>query len=99
MKRKKLSAVSLPTLPARHDPYPDPLMPALGLRVGKKPITWLYRYRSGGKKRNDRLGYYPAMGLADARTAARKHAERIDAGTPPPPAAPHPRSALTLGTL
>jgi integrase len=99
MKRKKLSAVSIPTLPPRHDPYPDPLVPGLGLRVGKNRSTWLFRYRAGGKKRNDRLGYFPAMGLADARTAARKHAERIDAGTPAPPAAPHPRSALTLGTL
>ena len=82
MKPKKLSAVSIPTLRARHDPYPDPLVPGLGLRVGKNRSTWLYRYRAGGKKRNDRLGYYPALGLADARTAARKHAERIDAGTP-----------------
>jgi integrase len=99
MKRNKLSAISIKTLPPRHDPYPDPLVPGLGLRVGKNRNTWLYRYRAGGKKRNDRLGFYPAMGLADARAAARKHAERIDAGTPAPPAAPHPRSALTLGVL
>ena len=41
------------------------------------------------------------MGLAEAREAARKAAERIDAGAPAPAPIPHPRSAsaLTLAAL
>ncbi len=40
------------------------------------------------------------MGLADARKAASKLAERVEAGAPPEPPAPHPRAAvLTVGGL
>src|SRR5262245_65632365 len=43
----------------------------LGLRIsfgGTK--TWLVRYRANGQRRRLKLGEFPAMWLADARTAA-----------------------------
>jgi integrase len=99
MARKKLSAVSLPTLPP--GTYPDPVVSNLLLVVGKNRRTWAYRYRSGGRRPKQTLGHFPQMGLASAREAARKAAMRIDAGSRPADPVPHPRSdgALTLGTL
>jgi integrase len=99
MARKKLSAVSLPTLPP--GTYADPVVSNLLLIVGVNRRTWSYRYRSGGKRPKLTLGHYPQLGLAEARAAARKAGERIDAGATPAAPAPHPRSsdALSLGGL
>src|SRR3954452_11753699 len=99
MPRKKLTALSLATLPARHASYPDHIVAGLGLRVGRNHRTWVYRYRAGGKNLAPRLGFYPALSLADAREAARKLVERVDSGAPAPQTAPHPRSALSVGVL
>ncbi len=57
------------------------------------------RHRIGDRQRRDVLGYFPAMGLAEARTAASKLAERVEGGAAPPPPPVHPRSALTVGAL
>ena len=99
--KKKLTAIGIPTLPEGE--YVDAHTPGLILRVGANRRTWEYRYRQGGKRYRDRLGYYPIVGLAEARQEAGKLAKRIDAGLPAiAVAAPvHPRSpdALTLGAL
>ena len=34
MTQKKLTALGIATLPARHRPYPDPVVAGLGLRIG-----------------------------------------------------------------
>ena len=99
MTQKKLTALGIPTLPARHRPYPDHVVAGLGLRIGTNRSTWLLRYRAGGRKLSPVLGYHPAMSLAAAREAARKLIERVEAGAPIPPAAAHPRAALTIGGL
>jgi integrase len=99
MARKKLSALSINKLSQGDWHYT--LLPGLILRVGANRQTWTYRYSAGGKKLRLTLGYHPAMGLAEARDACRKAAERVDGGVMPAAPAPHPRSssALTLGTL
>jgi integrase len=99
MPRKKLSALSIPTLPPGN--WPDQVVTGLILRVGTNRKTWSYRYRAGGRNPRVRLGHYPVMGLSAAREAARKTAERIDSGAVALAPAPHPRSAsaLTLGAL
>ena len=99
MTKKKLSALTVPTLPP--GAWPDAIVPGLTLRVGAKRRTWTYRYRSGGKNPRLKLGHFPALGLQQAREAARRAAERIDAGAPAPAPVPHPRSpsAVTLGAL
>src|SRR5262245_6966770 len=93
MRKPKLSAAVLPTLP--QGDYTDHILPGLNLTVGVKRRTWSLRHRVGGRQRRDVLGHYPAMMLADARAAARKLAERVDAGIPIDgvPEVKHPRVA------
>ena len=95
--RKLLSALAVPKLGPGE--YWDPLIPGLALRVGARRRTWTLRHRVGGRHRRDILGYFPTLSLADARTAAGKLLERVEAGATPLPPPVHPRSALTLGTL
>jgi integrase len=95
--KKLLSAVAVPKLGTGE--YWDPLIPGLALRVGTRRRTWTLRHRVGGSHRRDILGYFPALSLADARTAAGKLLARMEAGAAPPPPAVHPRAALTLGAL
>jgi integrase len=100
--KKKLTALAIPTLP--EGDYPDAYCPGLLLRVGANRRTWVFRYRQGGKRHRDRLGYFPAMGLAEAREAAGELGKRIEAGLPAQPVAAnvvHPQSpnALTIGRM
>src|SRR4051794_35498220 len=97
--KKKLSALTIPTLPPGN--WPDSMVLGLTLRVGAKRRTWTYRFRRGGANPRLTLGHHPSMGLADARGAARKAFERVESGAPAPAPAPHPRAAsgLTLGRL
>jgi integrase len=95
--KKLLSALAVPKLGTGE--YWDPLIPGLALRVGARRRTWTLRHRVGGHHRRDILGYFPTLSLADARTAAGKLLERMEAGAAPPPPPVHPRSALTLGAL
>ena len=95
--RKLLSALAVPKLGTGE--YWDPLIPGLALRVGARRRTWTLRHRVGGRHRRDILGYFPTLSLADARTAAGKLLERVEAGAAPLPPPVHPRSALTLGAL
>jgi integrase len=95
--KKLLSALAVPKLGTGE--YWDPLIPGLALRVGARRRTWTLRHRVGGRHRRDILGYFPTLSLADARTAAGKLLERVEAGAAPLPPPVHPRSALTLGAL
>jgi integrase len=95
--KKLLSALAVPKLGTGE--YWDPLIPGLALRVGARRRTWTLRHRVGGRHRRDILGYFPTLSLADARTAAGKLLERMEAGAAPTPPPVHPRSALTLGAL
>lgn len=55
------------------DEYRDLKVTGLRLRVGSSgKKTWLIRARAGDKVVNKKLGNYPAMGLAAARTAAER---------------------------
>lgn len=95
---RKLTAISLPNLP--EGDYPDPMLPGLTFRVRKRRRIWTIRHRVGGKQRRDTIGFYPKMGMADARAAARGIAERVDAGAPIEAAPVHPRQGgLSLGQM
>jgi hypothetical protein len=51
----------------------DLKVPGLRLRVGSSgKKTWLVRARAGSKVINRRIGHYPSVGLATARTEAEK---------------------------
>jgi integrase len=85
----------------------DAVVPGLGVRClsgGSK--TWLYRYRPNGGGRNVnprlfKLGTFPALGLDDARAAARICAGKIAKGEDPAQARAEERrrERATLGTL
>lgn len=48
----------------------DTLLPAFGVRIGVRTKTFLVIDSSGSRRK---LGHYPALKLADARTKAREH--------------------------
>src|SRR4028119_2007596 len=65
----KIAAIKPP--PSGQDEHPDHKVTGLRLRVGaggKK--SWIVRRRVGAKVINKKLGSYPPMGLAAARSAA-----------------------------
>jgi hypothetical protein len=67
----KVAAINRPA--SGQDEHPDHRVTGLRLRVGaggKK--SWIVRRRVGAKVINKKLGSYPPMGLAAARTAAEK---------------------------
>ena len=55
----------------------------LVLRVGKRRRTWTLVWREAGRVRKARLGEYPAIGLAAARTAALDGMARVRNGLAP----------------
>ena len=99
MPAKRLSSVSIPHLAPGE--WFDQGVAGLILRVGKRRRTWQFRYHAGGAYHRKPLGHHPAMGLSEARDAARTLIDRAERGLPPDAPAPHPRSssALTLGGL
>src|SRR4051794_4891702 len=95
---KKLHALTLPTLPVGD--HPDHLTDGLIFKVGHRLKSWCLRTRVGGVRKRIMLGYYPAIGLAEARSAARKAMERIETGAPAiPEPVVHPRHEPTLGSM
>jgi Arm domain-containing DNA-binding protein len=69
--------------PARIE-VPDAAMPGLYLVVqpsGAK--SWAFRHRVGGKPKKLTLGRHPAIGLAEARAAARAAAQAVALGKDP----------------
>lgn len=99
--RKKLTAAALANDTLGEGEYWDIGHPGLHLRIGKARKTWRYRFRLGNKQPRETLGYYPVMGLSEARIAAAGIDKRLDAGLPAAAPAPvvHPRSAPTLDDL
>lgn len=75
------------TTDRRQEDVWDELVPGLCCRVsgttGRK--TWYVRYRANGTHRRLKLGTYPGMTLAAARTEARDVQVRADAGEDPAP--------------
>jgi len=55
----------------------------LGLKVGKQKRTWYIRYRIAGKRRSMKLGFYPALSLAEARKSAITKLTEVSNGTDP----------------
>lgn len=59
-------------------------VPGLALQVHSETSrSWVLRVMVGGKRRDHGLGGYPAVTLADAKTAAREARERIKRGIDP----------------
>jgi integrase len=75
MPNVKLTAVAVDRLRAPDSgrvEYFDLALPSFALRVTDKGSkSWVVFYRIGGRLRRMTLGSYPALGLAEARTAAR----------------------------
>ena len=77
-------------------------VPGLALRVtqdGKKTWTLRYYRQSDGKRRRMTLGGYPAMGLSEAREAARDHVRAAGKGEDPANAKRERREAETFDDL
>ena len=76
--------------------FHDNVVPGLRIRIGKNKRTWFYfaQYQRKGKRgtRFVRLGFWPALNVADARKAALQEAARVAAGRPQPGR----REAITL---
>lgn len=61
--------------------YPDGKVTGLRLRVGAGGTkAWIFRARTGDRTVNKKLGSYPGMNVAEARTAALKHIAAISRG-------------------
>ena len=72
---------SLKAPPTGGDEYRDLKVTGLRLRVGSSgKKTWLIRARSGDKVVNKKVGSYPEMGLASARSAAEKLMAALGSG-------------------
>src|SRR5271167_3598702 len=85
--RKLLTSVSVAALPVpengQYDCW-DRKQPGFGIRVsygGAK--RWVLMYGSGGIKKRLVVGNYPAMGVSDARLAARRYLGEIVGGKDP----------------
>jgi integrase len=64
--------------------YRDETQRGLVLRVSQGGAkTWMVRYAKNGKRRRYKLGRFPTMGLADARTAAKAYLGDVAKGEDP----------------
>lgn len=62
----------------------DAGFPGLALRISHGGArTWTYKLRAHGRQRKMTLGTYPAMTLAEARTAWREAKAAVDRGEDP----------------
>ncbi|SEO85575.1 Phage integrase family protein [Salinihabitans flavidus] len=63
---------------------PDKLAPGLFLRINAKGAkSWMCHFRCAGRQGKIALGHWPAMGVAEAREAAREVREQARAGVHP----------------
>lgn len=101
MPRKKLTATALDTLPP--DEYSDSHCDGLIFNVQKRRKPWQSRYRKAdGSQGRITFGYFPAMGLKEARDACQEFHKRREVGLPViAESAPHPIAATreTVGWL
>lgn len=96
--KTKLTAVALDTL--KEGTHWDTLSTGLHIRVGKRRKTWQMRFQLGGKYQFEILGYYPEVGLKEAREKAADITKRIEAGVPIVVAeAIHPKSAPSISNM
>jgi integrase len=68
MRQKAFTDLSIKALPTGK--YFDPSTPAFGIRVGKNRRTWIVM--RGKQRQLIRLGHYPHMSLAEARTKGKQ---------------------------
>lgn len=104
---KKLTATGIDSLPVGD--HADSIVTGLVLRVGARRNSWTLRYRAGGQRHKQIIGFYvknapegsDSLPLSAAREKAREILGRVDAGVPvaEQPKPIHPRDALTLGRL
>ena len=80
--------------------HADGKIPGLVFRVRPRGgKSWAYRYRINGRLRRLTLGAYPALRLADARTAARTARKAVSLGRDPAAEKREAREADTFGEL
>ncbi|HRC85716.1 MAG TPA: tyrosine-type recombinase/integrase [Thermoanaerobaculia bacterium] len=91
---------ALSTDQEREDFY-DLSFPAFQVRVGRNGSkTFYFRYRAGeGVYRRARIGKYPAVSLAEARTRARELEVEVDRGEDPGREEPEVPQALTVAQV
>jgi integrase len=73
-RRIKLTNLVVARLHPSPHPYWDALLPGSGIRVGARTRTWIVSIRRPGKRNPVRikLGHFPALGVGEARAAARR---------------------------
>lgn len=79
----------------------DERLSGFGVRVtkGGRKKTFFVRYRLRGRQRRYRIGQYPLMSLADARSKARMLLGDVERGVDPAEKRAVDRAALTFGEL
>jgi integrase len=79
--RKRLTDLAVARMKDRGEAW-DTLLPSFGIRVGARTKTWIIATRRPGARNpvRIRVGGYPDLGVAEARTKAR---EMMAAGGPP----------------
>jgi integrase len=77
----------------------DTEAPGLGLEAVPGRKSWVLSYRLGGKARRITIGRYPAVGLQEARGAARAHRATLDGGDDPALARRRVAASGTLAEL
>ena len=87
MPRIKLTAIAIERLKGPESgrvEYFDLTLPGFALRITDKGSrSWVVFYRNGGRLRRMTIGSYPALGLADARMAAREAMQAAARGNDP----------------
>ena len=86
---------------ATRENYFDTKTRGLVLRVSPRAKVWYFTYRNGGPSQWLKIGDYPAVSLADARTTALDHRHSIDVEGKDPAAerrtpAPDPPTSFTF---
>ncbi len=103
MSQTKLTSRSLAGLPLPSSgrlEYPDDKVSGLALRVSSSGHkSWVLYYRHHGRLRRLTLGTLDAIGLADARDAARRARATVVQGADPAAEKRGHRDALTFGAL
>lgn len=100
---KSIEAIKLEPAQKELDVY-DAQQSNLVLRVrpakqGSYSYAWLFRYSKAGRRRKINLGAYPAVSVAAAREAARRHLEQLELGIDPRAAALVAKATFTPKTV
>src|SRR5271163_1899657 len=80
--------------------YSDQKVAGLILSVSQGGTkTWALRYRRNRQRRRYTLGHWPALGLADARLAARRYLGQVAGGSDPAQALTATKAAPTFADV